>query len=54
MLRDGLGFQRTGLLLTRQALGAEAGVQVVQGLLLLLAGTWQEGLAVVAARQSRC
>jgi hypothetical protein len=53
-LRDGLSFQGRGLGLAEQAIGARNRVKMLQGMLLVTAGTWREGQAIMAARQSAC
>ena len=54
LLRDGLTFQSRGFELAEKGVKSTDRVQVVQGILLVIAGWWRGGQAVVTARESNC
>ena len=53
-LHDGLSFQGRGLGLAQGAVDARDRVKLAQGLILVAVGTWREGQAIRAVRQSDC
>ena len=53
-LDDALSFQKKGLDAAKAGVESQNRVLLVQGVLLVAAGTWRAGQAVVDARQSNC
>jgi len=53
-IQDALSFQQKGLALARDGVKAENRVQLAQGALMVAAGVWRAGQAVIDVRQSSC